>query len=115
MNEQLKNQSNPAAPVFNDGSNPDYEYERFTNTGYKSNDRKRWEFVTGWPCPFRENYSYVIQRLQGDFGKPNEDGHDAKGWRPAPQPAQTRLVLMEMREDGQVMNVHSEAKKKLEK
>lgn len=102
-------------PQFNDGTKlpvipPDYIRERQSNTAYKSNDRKRWEFVTGWACPFREGYSYIIQRLQGDFGTPGEDGHDEYGWRPAQSPAQTRLVLMEMGDDGQVMNVHSEVK-----
>ena len=109
LNKELKNSGNA---IFNDGTSTEYEYERLTNTHYKSNDRKRWEFVTGWACPFRENYTYIIQRQLGDMGTPNEDGHDALGWRPALQPAPTRLVLMEMGNDGQVLNVHSEQKKK---
>ena len=108
----------PTIPHFNDGTQTplayDYIKERQANTAYKSNDRKRWEFVTGWACPFREGYSYVIQRQQGDFGTPNEDGHDQYGWRPAPNPAPTRLVLMKMNDDGQAMNIHSDSKKKKE-
>jgi hypothetical protein len=111
LNKEPKTSNNPV-PVFNDGTSNDYEYERLTNTHYKSNDRKRWEFVTGWACPFRINYNYIIQRQLGDIGTPNEDGHDENGWRPAPVPAPTRLVLMEMGDDGQVLNVHSEQKKK---
>lgn len=102
----------PQVPVFSDGNEVDYELERLNNTVYKSNDRKRWEFIDGWACPFRMNYSYVVQRLLGDVGTPNENGHDEFGWRPAPEPAQTRIVLMEMRDDGQLVNVHSGVKKK---
>lgn len=104
----------PQAPLFSDSNEVDYELERLTNTVYKSNDRKRWEFIGGWACPFRENYSYVVQRLLGDIGTPGENGHDEHGWRPAPEPAQTRVVLMEMRNDGQLVNVHSGVKKKLD-
>lgn len=98
-------------PTFNDGSlkkRPDYE--RYTNTEYKSNDRKRWEFVQVAPCPFFEDHVWVIQRLQGDYGTPNEDGHDENGWRPAREPAATRLVYMEMQDDGQVINVNKSSR-----
>lgn len=97
--------------IFSDNTEVNYELERVNNTVYKSNDRKRWEFVTGWACPFRENHSYVIQRLLGDVGTPGENGHDEYGWRPAPQPAQTRLVLMKMQDDGTLVNIHSGVKK----
>lgn len=94
---------------FNDGT-VQLEEERYTNTAYKSNDRKRWEFVTGWACPFKPGYSWVIQKLQGDFGTPNIDGHDSNGWREAKGPALTRIVYMQMLEDGQIVNVHGKKK-----
>lgn len=115
LNEQIsKMSSKPNLPVFNDGTEVDYELEHLTNTIYKSNDRKRWEFIGGWACPFRINYTYVLQRLLGDMGTPNKDGHDEYGWRAAPQPAQTRIVLMEMDSSGTLINVHSGVKKKQE-
>jgi hypothetical protein len=89
----------------------DREYERLTNTRYKSSDRKRWEFIQVAPCFFEPMHAWVIQRLQGDFGTPNEDGHDANGWRPEVEPVSTRLVYMEMQSDGQVVNVHTPKKK----
>lgn len=85
----------------------DREFERLTNTRYKSSDRKRWEFIQVAPCVFREMHAWVIQKLQGDFGTPNEDGHDEKGWRPEIEPVSTRLVYMRMNTKGEVVNVHA--------
>lgn len=110
MSDQLSNR-NKSKVVFNDGSaNVKPSPEFYTNTIYKSNDRKRWEFIQVSPCPFNEGFAWVIQRLQGDFGTPNEDGHDASGWRPEPEPAKTRLVYMEMLDNGTVVNVYKDKK-----
>lgn len=93
------NTNKPSAPA-----------QRRTNMEYKSSDKKIWDFlVPVSPDPFNPMHAWVVQRLLGDFGVPNEDGHDENGWRPAALPAATRVVYMRMTEDGQMVNVFSSA------
>lgn len=106
QNQKHKTSHNPFSVPMTIDEPVDREYEILTNTRYKSSDRKRWEFIQVAPCVFKEMHVWVIQKLQGDFGTPNEDGHDNRGWRPEVEPASTRLVYMNMLDNGQVENVH---------
>lgn len=84
--------------------------QRRTNMEYKSSDKKIWDFlVPVSPDPFEPMHAWVVQRLLGDFGVPNVDGHDETGWRPASVPAATRVVYMRMNNEGKMVNVFSTA------
>lgn len=86
--------------------------QRRTNNEYRSSDKKVWDFLAPVsPDPFEPMHVWVVQRLLGDWGTPNVDGHNEDGWRPALEPAFTRVVYMKMLPDGQMVNVNSPTNK----
>ena len=69
-----------------------------------NNEKKVWRFLD--VKPDHEAGTYVcLQELEGDWGTPNEGGHDEEGWRDADLPAVRRVVFMRRSDkDGSLKN-----------
>lgn len=67
-------------------------------------EKKVWRYLTAVPDHITGRY-VCVQELDGDFGIPNEDGHDSEGWRDAEHPRSTRVIVVEMKPDGGLKNV----------
>lgn len=64
------------------------------------NEKKVWTFLPPVsPDPFERHHVWVVQELQGAW----VNGE----WEEAEQPASRRVVYMEMKENGSLVNVYS--------
>lgn len=70
------------------------------------NTKKVWSYLTAVPDHVPGQY-VCIQELEGDWGEPHVDGHDAMGWRDAEKPVATRVIIAKMDETGALRNIHS--------
>ena len=77
-----------------------------TETFSRNNTKKVWRYVSVVPDHVPGQY-VCIQELDGDWGTPNFDGHDAEGWRPSVEPVATRVIVAEMDESGALRNIYS--------
>lgn len=83
---------------------------KMAETSFRSSDKrdekKVWRYLTA--VPDHEAGHYVcVQELDGDWGTPNVDGHDANGWRDAEEPIATRVIVAKMGQDGALRNAFS--------
>jgi hypothetical protein len=72
----------------------------------RTSNKKVWRFVSVILDHEKDKY-ICIQVLDGDWGEPNTDGHDAQGWRDADLPAATRMVRVTIDELGTARTLHA--------